>query len=75
MFFISETYNNSTDAIMFWKASRGGKKKLFVRNSAYKVVGMDLIAKHAMEHSRLNLLNGNTQTTGLSSVDTTLQSK
>lgn len=51
------------------------KNSCFVRNNAYKVVGMDLIAAHAMEHSSLNLHNGNTQNTGLSSVDTTLQSK
>jgi len=70
MFSISETYNNSTDAIMFWKASRQ-KKSCFVRNNADKVVGMDLITAHTMEHSRLNLHNESTQTTGLSSVDTT----
>jgi len=51
------------------------KNSCFVRNNVYKVVDMDLIAAHAMEHSRLNLHNGNTQTTGLSSVDTTMQSK
>lgn len=51
------------------------KKSCFVSNNTHKVVGMDLIAAHAMEHSRLNLHNGNTQTTGLSSVDTTLKLK
>ena len=44
-------------------------------NHVYKVVGMALIANRVMDHSRLNLHNGNTQTAELSLVYTTLQSK
>ena len=71
MFSISETYNNSKDAIMFWKASRQKKKSCFVRNNAQRAVGMGLITAHMTEQLRLNLHNGNTQTTGLASIDTT----
>jgi len=41
---------------MFWMASRK-KESCFVRNNAYRVVGMDLTAAHAMEHSRLMFMD------------------